>query len=87
MYGKAFDKQEEFQLQYRLKRCDGEYRWISAKGVPRFTNDGIFEGYIGACMDIHEQIIYQKKLKEDEERLNIVIAASELGTWELNVKN
>ncbi len=86
IYLDAFEDREAFYMQYRLKRHDGEYRWISDKGVPRFTSDGVFEGYIGACMDIHEQIIYQRKLKQDEERLNIVVEASELGIWELDLK-
>jgi PAS domain S-box-containing protein len=85
-YIDSFDKKEEFYIQYRLKRHDGEYRWMSARAVPRFSISGIFEGYIGACMDIHEQVVYQRKLKDDEERLNIIINASELGTWELNLK-
>ncbi|WP_462220237.1 PAS domain S-box protein [Ferruginibacter sp.] len=85
-YHTAFEKKEEFYTEYRLKRYDGEYRWVSAKGVPRFTSEETFDGFTGACMDIHERVIYQKKLKEDEERLNIIINASELGTWELNVK-
>ena len=55
-------------------------------GVPRFNAKGIFEGFIGACMDIHEQIVYQQKLKENEEKLNIIIEASELGNWELNLR-
>ena len=84
-YVTAFDKQEEFYMEFRLKRNDGTYRWISNHGVPRLSLEGTFEGYIGACMDIHERISYQKKLKEDEERLNIVIDASELGIWELNL--
>lgn len=86
IYSSSFEQKEAFQMEYRLRRNDGEYRWISNSGVPRFTTAGVFEGFIGACMDIHEQIIYQKKLKEDEERLNIVINASELGTWELDLK-
>lgn len=85
-YIDSFDAKTEFYTEYRLRRHDGEYRWMSARAVPRFSTSGIFEGYIGACMDIHEQVIYQKKLKEDEERLNIIINASELGTWELNLK-
>ncbi len=85
IYKTSFDKREPFYMEYRLKRYDGEYRWLSDNGTPRFTEEGIFEGYIGACMDIHDSLIFQKKLKEDEERLNIVIAASELGTWELNL--
>lgn len=86
IYNEAFDKRKEYHLEYRLKRYDGQYRWISARGVPRFTANGTFEGYIGACMDIHEQIIYQQKLKEDEEKLNIIIEASELGNWELDIQ-
>ncbi|WP_462255134.1 PAS domain S-box protein [Ferruginibacter sp.] len=85
-YLTAFEKKVQFYSEYRLKRHDGDYRWVSAKGVPRFTSEGIFDGFTGACMDIHERVIYQKKLKEDEERLSIIINASELGTWELNVK-
>jgi PAS domain S-box-containing protein len=84
-YLTAFEKQEQFYTEYRLKRHDGEYRWVAAKGVPHFSVEGVFEGFIGACMDIHERVIYQKKLKEDEERLNIIINASELGTWEFNL--
>jgi PAS domain S-box-containing protein len=84
-YSAAFDKREKFYMECRLKRNDGEYRWVSNRGVPRFTADGVFEGYIGACMDIHEQFIYQQKLKEEEEKLNIVIEASELGMWEFDL--
>jgi PAS domain S-box-containing protein len=83
----AFDKKEDFHIEYRLKRYDGEYRWLSDKGTPHFAANGTFEGYIGACMEIHENIISQAKIKESEERLNIVIEASELGIWELNLKN
>ena len=62
-YNAAFDKREEFYLEYRLKRKDGEYRWISNKGVPRITSDGIFEGYIGGCMDIHDQKAFAAELE------------------------
>ncbi|WP_428664280.1 PAS domain S-box protein [Runella sp.] len=86
VYLQSFEKRQEFYLEYRLKRHDGEYRWISDHGTPRLTAEEIFEGYIGACMDIHERVIARNRLKENEERLNIVIEASELGMWELNVK-
>ncbi len=85
IYVEAFDKREEFYMEYRLRRHDGVFRWISDNGVPRFTLDGSFEGYIGACMDIHDQVEYQNRLEENEERLNMVIDASELGIWELDL--
>ena len=86
IYFNAFDKREEFYIEYRLKRNDGEYRWISNNGVPRFTAEDNFEGFIGACMDIHDQVMHKARLEANEEKLNIVIEASDLGTWELDLK-
>jgi PAS domain S-box-containing protein len=48
----AFDSLKEFSAEFRLKRFDGEYRWILSHGVPRFSSDGVFQGYIGSGMDI-----------------------------------
>jgi signal transduction histidine kinase len=41
-------------MDYRLLRTDGEYRWLVANGIPLFKPDGVFEGYIGSCIDITE---------------------------------
>ena len=54
-YTEAFDKREQFEMQYRLRRHDGEYRWVSDIGVPRFNNDCTFAGYIGSCIDVTER--------------------------------
>jgi PAS domain S-box-containing protein len=54
-YNGAFDARQPFKMQYRLRRFDGEYRWVLDDGVPRFAPDGAFIGYIGACMDITDQ--------------------------------
>ena len=51
-YSDAFDAREPFVMQYRLKRHDGEYRWITDQGVPRYGPRGNFRGYVGACVDI-----------------------------------
>jgi PAS domain S-box-containing protein len=44
----------DFQLQYRLWRADGEYRFVNSGGVARFDADGSFAGYIGSCLDMTE---------------------------------
>src|SRR6266550_3352622 len=54
-YTRAFDRRESFQMQYRLRRHDGEYRWVSAIGVPRFNPDQSFAGYIGSCIDVTDR--------------------------------
>ncbi len=53
--GTAFARREPFTVEYRLRRKDGEYRWLLDTGTPRFEADGPFLGYIGSCIDITER--------------------------------
>ncbi len=50
-YTRAFDRRETFQMDYRLRRNDGEYRWILDTGAPRFSSTA-FEGYVGSAVDV-----------------------------------
>jgi PAS domain S-box-containing protein len=52
---RAFDAREPFQIEYRLRRRDGEYRWMLDRGVPRYSPDGVFVGFAGACFDVDER--------------------------------
>src|SRR5579864_6575108 len=52
LYLNAFVERRDFRMEYRLRRADGQYRWILDTGRPRFASDGSFEGYIGSCIDI-----------------------------------
>jgi PAS domain S-box-containing protein len=52
IYSSSFDARRSFQMEYRLRRADGEYRWLLDSGVPRFEPGGTFAGYIGSCIDI-----------------------------------
>ena len=51
-YTQYFDRREKFSMEYRLRRHDGEYRWVQDVGVPRFNSDGSYAGFVGCCMDI-----------------------------------
>jgi PAS domain S-box-containing protein len=65
-YMTAFDTRQPFEMDYRLRRFDGQYRWVVDVGVPRFTSDGQFLGYIGSCMDITDR----KQAAEEVLKLN-----------------
>lgn len=68
VYHASFDEKAPFQIEYRLQHHSGEYRWISARGVPRFHSDGSLEGYVGACLDIHDVKLAENAVKESQER-------------------
>jgi len=76
----AFDAQKPFNIEYFHRRYDGEYRMVLTTGVPRFTSDGTFIGYIGSAIDITEVKLAERKLQrlmgelinlQDEERRRI----------------
>ncbi len=54
-YLKAFDARTSFTMEYRIRRANGQYRWLLSNGVPRFTESGEFLGYIGSSVDISER--------------------------------
>ena len=51
-YSQALGTQRKFQLEYRVRRADGEYRWMLDMGTPRFLPDGKFAGYVGIVTDL-----------------------------------
>jgi PAS domain S-box-containing protein len=55
IYRSAFEARQAFEMECRLRRRDGAYRWILDRGVPRYQPDGRFAGYIGTCIDITER--------------------------------
>jgi PAS domain S-box-containing protein len=55
VYNRAFDAKESFSLEYRLRRRDGQYRWILETGLPWTNDDGVFVGFIGSAIDITER--------------------------------
>jgi PAS domain S-box-containing protein len=65
----AFNRRESFKRQYRLRRYDGEYRWMFDIGVPRFNTDGGFAGYIGSCVDVTERKMAEDTLSNFSGRL------------------
>ena len=75
----AFDARQEFTMEYRLRRFDGEYCWVLDHGVPRFDSDGTFLGYIGTAIDITERRRTESELRRQREELAHVNRVSTMG--------
>jgi len=69
IYIRTFEGRVPFQLEYRLRRADGVYRWILDSGVPRFAPDGTFAGYIGSALDITERKAMEQALVDRQAEL------------------
>ncbi len=68
-YNESFDRRERFEMEYRLRRHDGEYRWILDIGVPRFNQDQSFAGYIGSAVDVTDRKMAEVALSDMARKL------------------
>ena len=69
IYSQAFDRRQPFRKECRLRRHDGQYRWMLDIGVPRFHDDGSFAGYIGSCVDVTDRKQAEESLASVNRRL------------------
>jgi len=69
-YLESFERRAPFEMEFRLRRYDGVYRWIVSRGTPRFGGDRQFDGYIGSCIDITER----KEAEHERERVTAHLA-------------
>jgi two-component system, LuxR family, sensor kinase FixL len=79
VYVNSFDARQPFTMEYRMRRSDGEYRWVLDIGTPRFASNGTFLGYIGSCIDLTER-------KQAQERFRLVVEASPNGIVLVNAQ-
>jgi PAS domain S-box-containing protein len=63
-YDNACDRREPFTMEYRLRRFDGEFRWVLDSGIPRLSQSGEFLGYIGSAIDITERKAAEQALRD-----------------------
>ena len=84
-YVEAFDRREPFMMEYRLRRHDGEYRWVLDNAVPMLDSKGSLAGYIGACFDVTEfrRAEAERHLANDRLRLAMESGTSVGWEWDL----
>ncbi len=74
-YGKSFSARQPYRMEFRLRRKDGEYRWVEDTGVPRFEEDGAFAGFIGSTLDVSTR--KRGIFTPDEEAVRLVFGLTE----------
>jgi PAS domain S-box-containing protein len=74
-YNSAFDARRPFEIEYRLRRHDGQYRWMLSRGVPRYGASGAFLGFTGSSLDITDR----KQVEEGMQELGHVSRLAMLG--------
>ncbi len=78
---------QPFEMEFRARRFDGDYRWVFNRGVPRFSEDGVFLGYIGGCIDISERKEAERSLQRTNEELARTTKQLEALAAEFGAKN
>lgn len=75
LYRTHFDRRETFEIEYRLLRHDGVYRYVLSRGAPVVDAEGRFGGFVGHCMDVHE-----RRIAEEAKSTLVAMLAHELRT-------
>jgi PAS domain S-box-containing protein len=82
-YRRAFLRREPFEMEFRLRRADGQYRWLLNRGTPRLSPDGTFLGHIGSCVDIHDRRLAEEALALSETRMRTILDTASDGILSL----
>jgi two-component system cell cycle sensor histidine kinase/response regulator CckA len=84
-YNSSCDARHPFEMEYRLRRADEEYRWVLDNGTPLYRG-GEFVGFIGSCIDITERKLIEERLRTNEARLKDAQRLAKVGSWERHLE-
>jgi PAS domain S-box-containing protein len=80
-YHAAFEARRPYEMEYRLQRDDGAWRWLLERGTPNLGANGTFEGYIGTCVDITEHRETVEQLRESRARFKTLAESLPQMIW------
>jgi two-component system cell cycle sensor histidine kinase/response regulator CckA len=70
LWNDAGERGEQFEMELRYRRHDGEYRWMLARVVPLWDASGKLEGWVGTSVDIDDLKTTQEELRRREQDLS-----------------
>lgn len=79
---KSLETGEPYNIEYRFRSTDGEYRWFLGKALPLRNAEGKITRWFGTCTDIHNQKLIEKAIRESEERFRLVNKATHDIIWD-----
>jgi len=80
-YHAAFDAHRSYEMEFRLQREDGAWRWLLERGTPNLGPGGSFEGFIGTCVDITEHRETVEALRENRARFKTLTESLPQMIW------
>src|SRR6185503_19004897 len=80
-YAESFEARQPFEMEYRLRRSDGEWRWILDHGVPIYKAADGFAGYIGSCIDITDRKRVEEQLAESQKTFFELVERAPFGVY------
>ncbi|MBE9181756.1 PAS domain S-box protein [Oculatella sp. LEGE 06141] len=82
----AIARSESFEIEYRIRRWDGEYRWFISRAIPTRNSQGQIIGWIGTITDIDHQKQVEIALQQSQDRLELAMKAAKIGSWDWNIQ-
>jgi PAS domain S-box-containing protein len=76
-----------YDVEYRVRRLDGEYRWFKTRGVPIRDNEGDIFKWFGTCTDITASKQLEEELRQANTRLDLAVRGSNVGIFEVDLRD
>lgn len=84
IWQEAIKTKSPYEVEYRVRRKDGEYRWFITKALPVFKKDGTILEWVGTCIDITERKKIEEVLQESEQRFRSLVETTSDWVWEVD---
>ena len=84
LWQKVTTDQVSYDVEFRIRRHDGHYRWFQARALPIHNEAGKIFRWFGTCTDVHDRRLLEQSRADSEDRLRLAADASDLGTYDYN---